>query len=175
MPASPADLFARLDQLGIRTTTERHPPLHTVEESRALRGDLPGGNCKSLFLKDKKGALWLVVTLEDRALDLKHLHKHIGAGRLSFAKPELLWEVLGVRPGAVTPFALINDREQRLRVVLDAGMLRHDPLNYHPLENDATTAIASGDLERFIAACGHRPLIVDFDALPQAPLDATGG
>ena len=164
MPARQADLFARLEELGIATETHRHAPLFTVEESKRLRGDLPGGHCKSLFLKDKKGTLWLVVTLEDRELDLKRLHKRIGSGRLSFAKPELLWEVLGVRPGAVTPFGLINDAERRVRVVLDAAMLATKPLNYHPLENDATTAIAPEDLERFIAACGHEAAIVDLDA-----------
>jgi Ala-tRNA(Pro) deacylase len=161
MPASQADLFACLAELDIETETHRHPPLFTVADSQRLRSDLPGGHCKSLFFKDKKGELWLVVTLEDRELDLKRLHKRIGSGRLSFGKPELLWEVLGVRPGAVTPFALINDNAQRVRVVLDADMLAHDPLNYHPLENDATTAIAPGDLQRFIAACGHAPAIVD--------------
>jgi Ala-tRNA(Pro) deacylase len=168
MPASQADLFARLEELGIATENHRHAPLFTVEESKRLRGDLPGGHCKSLFLKDKKGALWLVVTLEDRELDLKRLHKRIGSGRLSFARPELLWEVLGVRPGAVTPFGLINDAERRVRVVLDAAMLARKPLNYHPLENDATTAIAPEDLERFIAACGHEAVIVDLDAEPGA-------
>ena len=164
MPASQADLFARLEELGIATTSHRHPPLRTVAEAKRLRGDLPGGHCKSLFLKDKKGALWLVVTLEDRELDLKRLHKRIGSGRLSFASLELLWQVLGVRPGAVTPFGLINDAERRVRVVLDAAMLAHRPLNYHPLENDATTAIAPEDLERFIAACGHQAAVVDLDA-----------
>ena len=165
MSATQADLFARLDALGIETKTHRHPPLHTVEESRRLRGDLPGGHCKSLFLKDKKGQLWLVVTLEDRALELKTLHRHIGAARLSFGQPELLWEALGVKPGAVTPFALINDPERRVKLVLDAEMLERDPLNYHPLENDATTAIAPHDLHRFIAACGHEPQVIDFAAL----------
>lgn len=165
MPASPDDLFARFAELGIATVSHRHPPLHTVEESRRLRGDLPGGHCKSLFFKDAKGALWLVVTLEDRALDLKRLHRHIGAARLSFAKPELLMEVLGVSPGAVTPFALINDTERRVKVVLDAEMLSRAPLNYHPLTNEATTAIAPVDLERFIIACGHTFQLLDFDQL----------
>ncbi len=161
MPASQAELFARLDELGIAHRTHRHAPVFTVEESRRLRGALPGGHCKSLFFKDKKGALWLLVTLEDRALDLKRLHQRLGAARLSFGSPELLWEVLGVRPGAVTPFALINDARQRVNVVLDEAMLSHDPLNYHPLENDATTAISPAGLLAFIGACGHRPTVVD--------------
>ena len=161
MPASIDDLMARFAELGIATTTHRHPPLHTVAESKSLRGDLPGGHCKTLFLKDKKGELWLLVTLEDRAVDLKHLHKRIGSGRLSFGKPNLLWEVLGVRPGAVTPFALINDTERRLRVFLDAEMMALPLVNYHPLENTATTAIVPNDLERFIRACGHEPRMID--------------
>jgi Ala-tRNA(Pro) deacylase len=164
MPATPEELLARLDDLGIASTTHRHPPVFTVEESRNLRGALPGGHCKSLFLKDKKGAMWLVVVLEDRAVDLKALRARLGAKNLSFGRPERLFEVLGVEPGAVTPFALLNDSEQRVTVVLDKEMLAHDPLNYHPLSNEATTAIAPGDLLAFIADCGHVPTILDFDA-----------
>jgi len=160
-PLSPEQLFQALDALGIAHRTYRHPPVFTVTEAVALRGQLPGGHCKSLFLKDKKGGLWLVVTLEERSIDLKRLAAQLSAPRFSFGNPELLYETLGVRPGSVTPFALLNDREHRLRVVLDRGMLECDPLNYHPLENDRTTAIAPADLLRFIAACGHTPMILD--------------
>ncbi len=160
--ASEKDLFDRLQELGIENTTHRHPAVFTVEESRLLRGQLPGGHCKSLFLKDKKDQLWLVVALEDRPVDLKTLPKNIGAARLSFGKPELLGEVLGVEPGSVTPFALINDPTGRVRVVLDKAMLEHDLLNYHPLTNTATTAVVAADLVRFIRSCGHDPLILDF-------------
>jgi Ala-tRNA(Pro) deacylase len=163
--ASESDLFERLQDLGIESTTHRHPPVFTVDESRLLRGQLPGAHCKSLFLKDKKDQLWLLVAQEDRPVDLKILPKNIGSARLSFGKPELLFEVLGVEPGSVTPFALINDRTGRVRVVLDKGMLEHDLLNYHPLANTATTAIAAADLVRFIRSCGHDPLILDFDDL----------
>lgn len=153
-------LFEVLDDLGIETKTVEHPPLFTVEESKAQRGEIPGGHCKNLFLKDKKGTLWLVVTLEETPVDLKTLPKRIGAARLSFGKPDLLHEVLGVTPGSVTPFALINDKAGRVRVILDAAMMEHDLLNYHPLSNDATTTIASKDLLTFIRHCGHEPDIV---------------
>lgn len=166
MPATPEELFARLDDLGIVSETHRHPPVFTVEDSKALRGALPGGHCKSLFLKDKKGAMWLVVVLEDRAVDLKALRARLGAKNLSFGRPERLFEFLGVEPGSVTPFALLNDTGRRVTVVLDKAMLEHDPLNYHPLSNQATTAIAPGDLLAFIADCGHVPMILDFDAEP---------
>jgi Ala-tRNA(Pro) deacylase len=126
---------------------------------------MTGAHCKSLFLKDKKDQLWLLVALEDRPVDLKTLPKNIGAARLSFGKPELLLEVLGVEPGSVTPFALINDPQGRVRVVLDKGMLDHELLNYHPLTNTATTAISAADLVRFIRSCGHDPVILDFDDL----------
>ncbi len=173
MPATPDELFARLEELGIETTTHTHPPLFTVEESKRLRGDLPGGHCKSLFLKDRKGRLWLVVVLEDRTVDLKRLRRRLGASKtLSFGRPELLEEVLGVTPGAVTPFALINDTGRRVQVVLDKAMLTHDPLNYHPLHNAATTAIAPDDLVRFIESCGHRPIVLDFDAEEAEAADA---
>jgi Ala-tRNA(Pro) deacylase len=162
--ASPDDLFARFAALGIETVTHKHPPLYTVEESKRLRGELPGGHCKSLFLKDKKDRLWLVVALEDRAIDLKALRRRLGAAStLSFGRPELLKEILGVEPGSVTPFGLINDADQRVTVVLDKAMLDHDPLNYHPLTNAATTAIAPADLLRFITACGHEQIVLDLD------------
>ena len=160
MPATREELFARLKTLGIETTTKDHAPVYTVEEARALRGEISGGHCKNLFLKDKKGVLWLVVTLEDAQVDLKSLPKTIGSARLSFGKGELLGEVLGVEPGSVTPFALINDAEQKVEVVLDETMLSHKVLNYHPLKNDATTSISSEDLVKFIQSCGHTPKIV---------------
>lgn len=166
MPATPQELFARLDELAIPSRTWRHPPLRTVEESRALRGEIPGIHCKNLLVKDKKGAFWLVVCREDRRIDFRAIEITLGAARLSFARPEALAEVLGVTPGAVTPFALINDRKRQVRVVLDRGLLGAEPVNYHPLENTATTQIAAADLLRFIAACGHVPQVVDFDSLP---------
>ncbi len=157
MGATRDELLARLAELGIATTTHEHPPLHTVEESRALRGAIAGAHSKNLFLKDKKGALWLVVALESTPVDLKSLHKRIGAGRLSFGKPELMREVLGVEPGSVTPFALINETARELRVILDEALLAHEVLNFHPLVNTATTSISRDDFLRFIAVCGHQP------------------
>jgi Ala-tRNA(Pro) deacylase len=133
----------------------------TVAEAVSLRGALPGGHCKSLFLKDKKAGLWLVVALEECRVDLKRLADALGAPRFSFGSADLLYQVLGVRPGSVTPFAAVNDGEGRVTVVLERAMLEHDPLNYHPLENDRTTAIAPAGLIRFLEACGHQPLIVD--------------
>ena len=160
MPANSEDLVQRLGQLGIKTTTTQHQPLFTVEESRSYRGAIPGGHCKSLLLKDKKGRLWLIVTLEEAKVDLKELQRKIGSARLSFASPALLDEVLGVAPGSVTPFALINDHEKRVNVVLDQAMMLQELLNYHPLVNTATTTIASADLITFIRDCGHEPRLV---------------
>lgn len=173
LPTSPEALLARLDALGIRYQTLHHEPVFTVQESQHLRapGGLlagPGGHCKSLFLKDRKAQLWLVVCLEHRRLDMKALQGAIGAARLSFGSPELLFEVLGVRPGSVTPFALVNDTAHQVRVVLDRDMLALDPLHYHPLRNDMTTRIAPADLLRFISACGHQPLLVDLEACSTA-------
>lgn len=164
MAATRADLMRRLDELGIRTETTEHPPLFTVEQSRALRGEIPGGHSKNLFLKDKKGRIYLVVAEEETPIDMKGLHRQIDSARLSFGKPELLDEVLGVIPGAVTPFAVINDAGLRVSVVLDAGLMRHDMLNFHPLENDATTTIAREDLLTFLNATGHEPRIMDLAA-----------
>ena len=160
MPATRDDLFTRFKELGIETTTRDHAPVYTVEEARALRGEIPGGHCKNLFLKDDKGNIWLIVCLEEAEIDLKAAPSKIGSRRLSFGKPDLLREVLGVEPGSVTPFGLINDGGRRVNVVLDAGMMSHELLNYHPLENTATTTIRSADLVAFIRACGHDPKIV---------------
>jgi Ala-tRNA(Pro) deacylase len=168
MPLTPDELFARLDALAIAHRTHHHPPVFTVAEAAALRGQLVGGHCKSLFLKDKKGGLWLVVALEEQPVDLKRLAAALGAPRFSFGNPALLQGVLGVAPGSVTPFAVANDAAGRVQVVLDRAMLNHDPLNYHPLENDKTTAIAPADLLRFLDVSGHRPLIVDLAVIPSA-------
>jgi len=162
-PATPEALFARLDSLGIASRTVSHPPVFTVEEAKALRGQLPGGHVKNLFLRNKKGEMWLVVAEEDRKLDLKALAERLGAGRVSFGSAERLMQYLGVIPGAVTPLGLINDRKAEVRVVIDKALLAHDPLNVHPLVNDRTTAIAPADLLKFIESCGHRPQVLDLD------------
>ena len=164
VPATPDQLFARLDALGIGHRTYSHPPVFTVAEAVALRGTLPGGHCKSLFLKDRRAGLWLVVALEERQIDLKRLADALPAPRFSFGNAALLYEVLGVHPGSVTPFALVNDTSKRVTIVLDRAILDHEVLNYHPLDNARTTAIAPDDLLRFIAECGHQPRILNLDA-----------
>jgi Ala-tRNA(Pro) deacylase len=160
MPATPDELFALLARLGIAHATVSHPPLFTVEQSRALRGTIPGGHTKNLFLKDKKGALYLVTALEDAVIDLKSLHRRLGAqGRFSFGSADLMRETLGVEPGAVTPFGAINDRAGRVTVILDAALMAHDTINAHPLVNTMTTSVGRGDLVRFLAETGHQPRI----------------
>jgi Ala-tRNA(Pro) deacylase len=160
MPATPADLFAYLDRLGIRHQTVSHPPLFTVEDARALRGDIPGGHTKNLFLKDKRDAIFLVVALEDAAINLKTLHQRLEAARFSFGSADLLRELWGVEPGGVTPFGAINDDAGRVTVILDEPMMRHETLNYHPLINTMTTSIGRHGLVRFLEATGHPPRIV---------------
>ena len=161
-----AALYARLRQLGIAWRTHAHAPVFTVEEAQALRGALPGTHTKNLFLEDRKGGLWLVVAREELRVDLNALSKQFGAPRFSFGSPKLLVEALGIAPGAVTPFAVMNAPAGTISVVLDEGMLAADPLNFHPVRNDRTTAIAGSDLLRFIEACGHRPRVT---TLPERP------
>jgi Ala-tRNA(Pro) deacylase len=169
MPASPDDLFAFLDRLGIRHATVQHPPLFTVEESQFLRGRIAGGHTKNLFLKDKRGALFLVTTLEEAAIDLKSLHRRLGAsGRFSFGSAEQMRATLGVEPGSVTPFGALNDTGRHVTTVLDAAMMAHDTLNFHPLINTMTTSIGRDDLVRFLAATGHVARIEPV-AVPAAP------
>lgn len=176
MPATPTDLFAFLDRLGIRHTTVCHPPVFTVEESRALRGTIPGGHTKNLFLKDKGGACYLVVASENATIDLKGLHRRLGArGRFSFGPADALWELLGVLPGAVTPFAAINDVSGKVVIVLDRAMMDHEILNYHPLVNTMTTSISGVGLMTFLKACGHEPRIeAASDAATPADLAGDG-
>ncbi len=164
MATTPAQLLARLENLGIAFKVHEHAPVFTVEEARALRGNIAGGHCKNLFLKDKKGQLWLIVCLEDAVIDLKSLPDSIGAARISFGKAELLLDVLGVEPGSVTPFALLNDGDCHVRVVLDEAMMQHALVNYHPLINTKTVSITPADLLRFIQSCGHQPQIIKFDS-----------
>lgn len=158
-PYTREQLFARLEELGIATRTLDHPPVFTVAESDEVERQLPGGHTKNLFLKDAKGNLYLVVAWASTSVDLKTLPQTINSHRLSFGKAELLMETLGVTPGSVTAFSVINDTAQRVTVIFDSALLANETINCHPLENTATTNIAREDLLRFIRATGHEPRI----------------
>ncbi|MBX3568456.1 MAG: prolyl-tRNA synthetase associated domain-containing protein [Rhizobiaceae bacterium] len=161
MPKTTDELFAYLEGLGIAVTTVRHPPLHTVADSQALRGEIAGGHTKNLFLKDRKDNYFLVTVGEDATVDLKQIHHVIGAaGKVSFGKPEALLELLGVTPGGVTVFGLVNDTGLRVKLVLDEALMAHEVVNAHPLTNEATTSISSADLLSFVRATGHQPQIL---------------
>ncbi|GGH33509.1 DNA-binding protein [Alsobacter metallidurans] len=170
MPATPEELFAFFASLGIPHETVEHPAVFTVEESKRLRGELPGAHVKNLFVKDKKSRLFLVSALEDTVIDLKKLHELIGGtGRVSFGSADLLVDTLGVTPGSVTPFAAINDTAGRVTVVLDSRLLEHERINVHPLVNTMTTGVSREDLLRFLRATGHEPLAA---AIGEARQDA---
>lgn len=163
MPATPEDLFARFDALGIPHATVRHRPVFTVEDGADIKAQMPGGHTKNLFLKDKKGALFLISAIAETRIDLNAVSKLIGAGRFSFGAADLLLQHLGVAPGSVTVFAVINDQASLVRVILDDALFAHDPVNFHPLRNDATTALHPADMLRFVRATGHEPLRLRFD------------
>ncbi|MCF8473897.1 MAG: prolyl-tRNA synthetase associated domain-containing protein [Emcibacter sp.] len=167
MYASERDLFNCFEKLGIKTTTYRHLPLYSVAESQALRGNISGGHCKSLFLKDKKSQYLLAIIDENRTLDIKALSKsdRLGVNRLSFASEERLMDVLGVKAGSVTPFSLINLKNESLKVLLDNKMMENNYLNFHPLHNEATTTISNADLIKFIRHFNIDPIVMDFDNL----------
>jgi Ala-tRNA(Pro) deacylase len=161
-----APLMARLASLGIAATVYRHPPLHTVIESQARRGQMPGGHIKNLFVRDKKRRYWLVTVPEDADIDLKALRHLLGAtGNLSFGNADALFESLGVRPGAVTPFAVMNDTAGIVGFALERSLLETAPINAHPLHNEATIAVTPDDLLRFVTACDHPPLLFGLDEL----------
>ena len=161
MALSPKELLDHLQNLGIEVTTVEHPPLFTVADSQGLRGEIPGGHTKNLFLKDKKDNFFLVTVEEDAVVDLKSIHQVIGAAsRVSFGKPEKLLEYLGVIPGSVTVFGAINDRDHNVQVVIDADLMKYDVINGHPLTNEATTSIQREDLITFLKSTGHEPRIL---------------
>lgn len=164
MPATRSELFELLNALSIHTETREHEPVFTVAESEALHREMPGGHTKNLFLKDAKGRLFLLVAESHTPIDMKTLHKKIGCARLSFGKPDLLLDKLGVTPGSVTAFAAMNDREGDVSVVIDENLMSHDVINCHPLENTATTAIKRDDLLMFLKATGHAADIVSLQS-----------
>ena len=161
-------LFALLDQLGIRTTTMTHPMVFTVAESQLVKAEMPGGHTKNLFMKDKNGQLVLISALGSSQLALNQVHRVLGTQRLSFTDAPLLWEALGVTPGSVTGFAVLNDQAKRVRFVLEEALLAHETLNFHPLRNDMTTAISREDFLSFATATGHTVTRVDFTKLGAA-------
>lgn len=165
--ATPEQLLSRLEELGLSVVTHDHPAVFTVEEAKQHCAHIEGGHCKTLFVKTKKGQMWLISALESTTIDLKALSQSLAErgliqGRLSFASAERLMEILGVMPGSVTPFALINDGTQKVGVILDSRLMAYEKLNFHPLTNDKTTTITTTDLNTFIRSCGHEPLVLDF-------------
>lgn len=166
--ATRADLFAFFDRHGVDHVTHEHAPVYRVEDGHGIKAHLPGGHSKNLFLKDHREQLWLISALGETRIDLKALPPVIGSGRLSFGREELMVETLGVTPGSVTAFGLINDKARRVRFVLDAALDAADPVNFHPLSNDATTAVSQAGFRKFLAALDIKPLIVDFEAMTLA-------
>ena len=162
---SRADLMALLASLGVETATVDHPAVFRVGEGEQIKAAIAGAHTKNLFLKDAKGQLWLISAADRTAIDLKRLHQVIGSARLSFGSAELMEQVLGVTPGSVTAFALINDESHRVRFVLDRVLAEADRVNFHPLTNTATTGIDQAGFRTFLSAVGVTSLIVDFSQM----------
>ena len=150
---------------GVAQTTHHHPAVFRVEEGLELKAAMPGAHTKNLFLKDKKGRLWLISARQDTVVDLKRAPRAIGSDRLSFGNEALMYETLGLTPGSVTALGLINDADRRLTFVLDKALWDADIVNFHPLTNTATTALTQADFRRFLTLIGREPIVVDFDAL----------
>jgi Ala-tRNA(Pro) deacylase len=162
-PHDRESVLAFLAEQGIDQTTHDHPAVFRVEEGLELKAAIPGAHTKNLFLKDKKGRLWLISARQDTVIDLKAAPKRIGSDRLSFGNEALMWETLGVRPGSVTALGLINDVDRRVTFVLDRRLWEADIVNFHPLTNTATTALAQDGFRRFLDAIGREAMVVDFD------------
>lgn len=161
LPTSPTMLLAVLEGLGIFYKIYNHPPIFTVAEGAHLKESIPGVHCRNLFLCDKKKAMTLVVVANETKVDLKALEEKLGGARLSFGSPDRLWTYLGIYPGAVCPFAVVNDKNHEIGLVLDAAMMRAETVCYHPLDNAQTIALAPADLLKFFAHTGHSPKILD--------------
>ena len=160
LPTTPESLMATLDEAGITYSIHEHPPLRTVEDSKAYRGLMDGAHVKNLYLRDKKKKNHLIVAQEDRDIDLKALPELIGADRLSFGSADRLFEFLGVRPGAVSPFTLINDPDHRVKLAIDASLMEAEKLFFHPLVNDLTLGVTPDGLRRFLQITGHDPQLI---------------
>lgn len=160
--ASEPALYALLDRLGIAHHTEEHRAVFTVEEGADVKARLPGGHSKNLFLKDKAGDYVLVSALGSTVIKLNQLHKRIGTKRLSFGKPDALLNLLGVVPGSVTVFSVLNDTDAKVRLILDKALFDFESVWFHPMRNTASTRVAPQDLITFADASGHPPTLVDF-------------
>ena len=154
------ELLNILDELNIKYTNHEHPAVFTVEEAALHSEGIKGAHSKNLFFKDKKKRLFLVVTLADKPIKIKDVGKRIGAGNMSFGKPDLLMDVLGVIPGSVTPFAAVNIGDHEVKIVLDEELMENNLLNFHPLTNTATTTITADDLVKFLEHVGQAPHII---------------
>ncbi|MCB8819110.1 prolyl-tRNA synthetase associated domain-containing protein [Microvirga rosea] len=167
---SPRDLLDQLAALGIAAETVEHEPVFTVAESRPVKARIPGAHSKNLFVKDKKGRFFLITAKDETMIDLKRAHEAIGAsGRLSFGSADQLRALLGVEPGSVTPFAVANDRDRQVTMILDANLMDHERVNFHPLVNSMTTGVSRDDLLKFLRATGHEPLILRLPEPPELP------
>ena len=163
-PHDRVTLLAFMAARGIDQTTHDHPAVFRVEEGLELKAATPGTHTKNLFLKDKKGRLWLISARQDTVIDLKGAQRRIGSDRLSFGNEDLMWETLGVRPGSVTALGLINDVDRRVSLVLDRRLWEAEVVNFHPLTNTATTGLTQAAFRRFLAEIGREALVIDFDA-----------
>jgi len=163
LPFTPDDLFRVLKELKIEYTLHHHIPIFTVEEGEHLKKSIAGVHCRNLFLKDKKGAMFLVVAANETKVDIKALSSFWGCGRLSFGSAERLWENLGIRPGSVNPFCIYNDKAHNIKVILDADMMKAQLVNYHPMDNAMTIGMQPADLKKYLSHCRHNPELVRFD------------
>lgn len=157
------DLYALFERLGIAHKTKEHRAVFTVAEGTDIKAKLPGGHTKNLFLKDKSGQFVLVSAVADTEIKLNQLHKRIGSKRLSFGKPDALRNLLGVVPGSVTVFSVLNDTDNRVRLILDKALFDHEHVWFHPMRNTASTCVASADLLRFADGTGHPATIINFN------------
>lgn len=161
LPTTPDRLFEILQELDIQYECHHHEAMFTVEQSSALKKDIPGVHCRNLYLRDKKKKNFLVVAANETEVDMKTLQEKLGCGRLSFGSADRLWEFLGIRPGSVCPFTLINDTEHHVQLVLDEQMMKGGIVNYHPLDNTMTIGLTPHDLLKFFKHTGHTPIILD--------------
>jgi len=157
------NILKLLQNQGFSFKIYNHEALYTVNDSSEKRGKIKGAHSKNLFLKNKKNNFFLISCLENRQVDLKKMTKCLNLGNISFAKEDPLFKWLGVQPGSVTPFGLLNDINNKVEFYLDSGFLTHETINFHPLVNTSTINLLVNDFINFLIENNKKVNIFSFD------------
>ena len=160
----------RLRELQIPFERYEHPPVATAEEGERHWVGIQATHSKNLFLRNQRGDRhYLLIVIHSKRVNLRAVATEIGDGKLSFGSPDRLMTYLGVAPGSVSPFGLINDRDTHVRVYLDRDLASAERVSFHPNINTVTLALGRGDFQRFLESCGNAVRYVDVANVATSP------